>query len=463
MEESRTSEEFTVFSTRREPLSSSITTSPKSPAWLLPWCHYIYVLRPVSLSEGWQTCKSTRSNHKASAITSMSAQAPPVPPIATGVMALPMPVQGDQQDPYTAPLKKADFPRWCAFRKLARRTLGIILLLTVVVLWTTSNFLTSVRCKSFRNYREPQANLSQDIFADDSYSKPFLLTYVNVAIFVVALVPLFIRTARANGLSYIKHESIQYCRSKFTRYRGVYIQKERNADAEETAALMSPQDGPMTVEDGGAKVTTSEEIMTIRETADVALEFCIIFFIANYFVAACLGYTSVGSATILTSTSSIFTLVFAAVWGVEVFKVKNLIGVLCSFSGVVLISLVDLSKKDNDENRGSFPHKSSAEIAMGNVMAIGSAIVYGIYAVIIKKRVGNEERVDMLSVFGFVGLFSILLIWPGFFILHFIGLERFQLPPSETIWFIVMVCHRILLIQSLLTYGVGELRSLTRQ
>jgi len=224
---------------------------------------------------------------------------------------------------------------------------------------------------------------------------------------------------------------------------------------------MSPQEGAMAIDDGCSKLPVAEEAMSVHELADVALAFSIVFFIANYFVAACLEYTSVGSATILSSTTSIFTLVFAALWGVEVFKIKNLVGVLCSFSGVVLIALVDLSKENNDANRGSFPHKSSAQIAMGNAMALGSAIVYGIYAVLVKWRVGNEDRVDMLTVFGFVGLFSVVLIWPGFFILHWTGFERFQLPPSRTIWTIVIVCTHILLIKGLpLMHEIGELCNL---
>lgn len=40
-----------------------------------------------------------------------------------------------------------------------------------------------------------------------------------------------------------------------------------------------------------------------RQTAELALAFCFIWFIANWSVNASLGYTSVASATILSSTS----------------------------------------------------------------------------------------------------------------------------------------------------------------
>lgn len=62
----------------------------------------------------------------------------------------------------------------------------------------------------------------------------------------------------------------------------------------------------------GDDITRSQELspsddegLTLKETAKLALEFCILWFLANYFAAACLEYTTVASSTILASTSSI--------------------------------------------------------------------------------------------------------------------------------------------------------------
>jgi solute carrier family 35 protein F5 len=151
-----------------------------------------------------------------------------------------------------------------------------------------------------------------------------------------------------------------------------------------------------------------------------------LWFLANYLASACLEYTSVGSVTILTSTSSVWTLVFCAVMGVEGFSVRKLVGVLAGLAGVVLISTVDLSGQ-SDEGRGSFPHKSPAEMAIGDSMAFVSAIVYGLYVTVMKRRVGNEDRVDMPLFFGLVGLLNLALLWPIFFVLHFTGIETVSL------------------------------------
>lgn len=170
-----------------------------------------------------------------------------------------------------------------------------------------------------------------------------------------------------------------------------------------------------------------------------------------------LRYTTVASSTILASTSSTFqqpcasdspgvnglagiwTLLFGALNRVEIFTVKKLIGILTSFTGIVLISTVDLSGS-TDKNRGSFPHKSPSDIAMGDALALASAVMYGVYSITVKKKVGDEGRVNIFIFFGFVGVFSMMLFWPGFVILHFTGVETFELPSTKRVWTIILVC-----------------------
>lgn len=193
-----------------------------------------------------------------------------------------------------------------------------------------------------------------------------------------------------------------------------------------------------------------DEVLSVPETAKLSLEFSLLWFAANYLVAACLEYTSVASSTILTSTSSIWTLIFGAIMRVEHFSYRKLIGVLASLAGIILISSVDLSGKDNDENRGNFPHKSQGEIAVGDAMAFGSAIMYGLYAIVMKKRIGSEDRVDMPLFFGLVGFFNVVFLWPGFLVLHFTGVERFEMPPTGKIWTIVLVSRTTLLVDHLI-------------
>lgn len=125
-------------------------------------------------------------------------------------------------------------------------------------------------------------------------------------------------------------------------------------------------------------------------------------------------------------------------FGVEKFTIRKLVGVIASLTGIFLISRVDISG-GNDEHRGSFPHKTTAEIIVGNAMAAFSAILYGIYTIVMKRQVGDESHVNMQLFFGLVGLWNTLLLWPGFFVLHFTSFETFAFPATNRIWMIVLV------------------------
>jgi solute carrier family 35 protein F5 len=258
--------------------------------------------------------------------------------------------------------------------------------------------------------------------------------------------------------------------ARFRRSSYTPIREEVDDDASESDAFLKPNnrqsgrrdiirpgspsssidlddDHPMMVSQAWTINQSNLAPLTLVETFKLSFEFCFIWFAANYFVAACLEYTTVASGTILTSTSSIWTLLIGTLWGVEIFTVKKLLGVLASLAGIMLISSVDFSGSNN-ENRGTFPHKSLKEVAVGDSMAFLSAILYGLYAVVMKKRMGNEARINMPMFFGMVGLLNLFIMWPGFLILHYTGIETFELPPSRRILTIILVRFMPLLSQS---------------
>ncbi|KAI9733200.1 MAG: hypothetical protein M1818_007318 [Claussenomyces sp. TS43310] len=318
---------------------------------------------------------------------------------------------------------------------MARRTLGILLLLATVFLWTASNFLASY------------------IFADDSYSKPYFVTYVNTSLFAISLLPILLRIAHQHGYHHIKASARAIWQGKSEGY-GAGSGHQRYDDVGGGLDQSISSETGLLNDDGTVDSIREEaftiadpalqDVLSVRETIVLSLEFCLLWFVANYFVAACLKYTSVASSTIITSTSSIWTLIFGAMFRVERFSFKKLTGVLASLAGIVLISMIDLSSDDNDGNRGSFPHKDRSELAIGNAMALFSAVMYGLYTIIMKKRIGNEDRVNMPLFFGLVGLFNVIFLWPGFLVLHFTGVETFELPPTGKIWAIVLVRASVL-------------------
>ncbi|KAE9969930.1 hypothetical protein EG328_006611 [Venturia inaequalis] len=314
-----------------------------------------------------------------------------------------------------------------------RHSLGIVLLLFTVVLWTTSNFLAST------------------MFADNTYSKPYFVTYVNSSFFCIPLIPIALHAFYRNPSELRKLKSL--LPERITEYSKVHTAEVHEEEesiskpwpderhgllhADGSSSPTNFHDDPMGSSQVFSLPSGDSEKLGLAETAKLSVEFSFLWFAANYFVSACLEYTTVSSATILTSTSSIWTLLIGTLWGVEHFTIKKFLGVLVSVAGIVLISTVDMSG-ETDKNRGSFPHKTMEEIAIGDAMAFISAVLYGLYAVVMKKRIGDESRVNMPVFFGLVGLFNVLFMWPGFFILHLTGIEQFQLPPGGKVLTIIL-------------------------
>ncbi|KAL3472961.1 hypothetical protein BJX99DRAFT_234463 [Aspergillus californicus] len=313
----------------------------------------------------------------------------------------------------------------------ARRTLGICLLLIVVVLWTASNFLAST------------------IFADNTYSKPFFVTYLNTSLFILPLFTIVFKRLwglfRAGKLYQVKSFAnlLQQLDSQYSDAESERILRNDSVD--------DASEDPETWGAGRLADTArshGDQKLGLKATARLSFHFCLLWFTANYFSMACLQYTTVGSTTILTSTSGVWTLIFGAMIKVEKFTVRKLAGVVASLIGIILISRVDLSTPDsnssipgNDIGGGgsTFPSKTPGEIALGDAMAAFSAVMYGVYTIVLKRQVGDESRVNMQLFFGLVGLFNMVLLWPGFIVFHFMGVETFALPGTSRIWTIILV------------------------
>lgn len=323
---------------------------------------------------------------------------------------------------------------------VARHTLGLILLLCVVFLWTLSNFLGS------------------SIFADNSYAKPFFLTYLNTSFFMLCILPRLGAGALRRGRRGTLVEDVKGAFTWKTVRRflkgdsecsddtaGTYV-AVRSAEDEEEEVFLKPGNRKTGVNDKELQGTQDPGSLGLIETARKSLAFCILWFVANYFAMACLQYTTVASTTILTSTSSIWTLLIGALTGIEKFTWRKLCGVLASLAGIVLISQVDLRAADESKAAGTrralddFPDKTPAQLALGDALALLSAVIYGFYTITVKKMSDSAlpKSIHMPTFFGFVGLFNIVLLFPLFPILHFTKLEPFAMPPNAHIWMILL-------------------------
>ncbi|ETW87333.1 hypothetical protein HETIRDRAFT_469269 [Heterobasidion irregulare TC 32-1] len=254
--------------------------------------------------------------------------------------------------------------------------LGIGLLLLVVVLWTSANFVTQVRpCVRGR-----------------TSLRDLTITYLNTSSFSLYLVPFLVRRLwrrdRA-GLDKVPPPS----------------------------AALPP--------------------LTVRETIHLSSIFCFFWFVANWSGNAALGFTSVASATILSSMSGFFTLGVGRLFGVETLTLAKIGAVVTSFGGVLLVSLSDSHQSQPatalptafDAPPASTPH--AGQRLLGDSLALLSAFFYALYVTLLKVRIRSEARIDMQLFFGFVGLFNVLACWPIGVLLHLTGVERFALPSSR--------------------------------
>uniref|UniRef100_A0A8C4Q0F5 Solute carrier family 35 member F5 n=1 Tax=Eptatretus burgeri TaxID=7764 RepID=A0A8C4Q0F5_EPTBU len=133
--------------------------------------------------------------------------------------------------------------------------------------------------------------------------------------------------------------------------------------------------------------------LPIPQVAKTSLLFCFVWFIASLSYQTALLKTHVTLASILISTSGVFTLILS----------------------------------------GVFPSNSADRFTLSKLLAVclsigGEALV----------RVSLGNLIDEKHHLGFIGLLCLVLLWPLFFLLHYTGLETFELP-SRFVWLCLLV------------------------
>lgn len=115
-----------------------------------------------------------------------------------------------------------------------RKKLGILLLSVVIVLWVSSNFLTYA------------------IFSDDSYSKPYFVTYINTSVFLFYLIPWAIQ-------------------------KGPGWRKEKKDESSDRGEYY-----PVTQEMEQTTNLPREERLGTTQTMRLSAEFCLMWFVVSF-------------------------------------------------------------------------------------------------------------------------------------------------------------------------------------
>ncbi|KAJ2782383.1 hypothetical protein H4R18_002316 [Coemansia javaensis] len=306
-----------------------------------------------------------------------------------------------------------------------RRAAGLALLLCVVLIWVGSSFLVS------------------NLFGEQQYNRPFFVTYVNTGTFSLYLVGAWIshRRSRSGRVGPPKPGA--------SRGGGSSAGGGSGDAASHGAASRDGGPGRRAHEASPLAGTTAEQTaaaaaarLSVRETVRLGVQFAFIWFAANVTQNASLAYTSVASSSILCSTSGLFTLAIGAASGVERFSAARLAAVLASVAGVYCIMQYGTGRAGAGAGAGAGAEAAAAAPQhswAGDVLALLSAALYGCYVTLLKRRVGDESRLDTPLFFGAVGLANTALLWPGLVALHAAGIERFQLPQTRGVWAMVLV------------------------
>ncbi|KAK0426339.1 hypothetical protein QR680_009654 [Steinernema hermaphroditum] len=319
----------------------------------------------------------------------------------------------------------------------SRHLFGLLLLVVVNVLWVASAELTRV------------------IFVDDSFRRPFFVTYVKTCLLVVYFLRFWIC-----GPSQTVVTETQLNGAKYSLLQD-------SEDEYEPEALTSPEFEPVTTVVSDAEALQEDPSSPSREkrfrkvrfslmrevrrlpsaiadearkarlpyrppTVECSLKFspmtkCTIALAPLWLVCSmtyqtALMFTTVSAVNLLSASSSLLVLVLAAFFGrrpSDRFTCRKLFLVLLNLVGVAVVS--------GFSNSGA-----------GAFLALGSAITYAVYLTSYQAVCDKFGAIDMNLLFGVIGLASILAGTPLLYVLHISGIEKLTPWPSGDEWSVLL-------------------------
>nr|CCA14055.1 Drug/Metabolite Transporter (DMT) Superfamily putative [Albugo laibachii Nc14] len=245
-----------------------------------------------------------------------------------------------------------------------RWTLGIFFIVIVAFIWTFASVLV------------------QYIFHNLAFQKPFFLTFVGISLFSVNL-------------------PIWYLSQRFCSLR-----RWESSGTNESTRLSQTQ---LPQSHSTTKLCWKK---IIRASAIVAP----LWFLANFTYNASLDMTSVTSSTIISSTSTVFTLFLSVLVLQERFTWMKM-------TGVVLCMMGNMCTIFKDSMEADMKIIFSSQSALGDFVALFAAFMYGVYTTAIRKLVPDEAEFSLSLFFGFLGALTFLVLSPVVVILHYNGIE----------------------------------------
>jgi solute carrier family 35 protein F5 len=317
-------------------------------------------------------------------------------------------------------------------------SLGLFFIFLVAVIWSIASIVV------------------QYLYTDQHFDSPFLLTYIGTSLFILLLIS-HTTWERRHTLCYCNHYDQDEHYMIPWRTTNTYQQvpsapiTTTTTTTEESISLQHVQIEPTTLDDMSTKqhITTSLSNTTIRwshqDHFKVACKIAPVWFIANWAYNHSLAYTSITSSTVLASTGSLFTFLFAVMSKDESYTTLKLLGVLLGVTGSILTGLHDVhntptttSSSYNETTittNGALlcvagpsgtphhvdvsQHDAFASHAIwGDALGLLSAVGYGAYAVMIRlycpheDSEGEKQTMSMQLLLGYIGLVNAVSLSP---------------------------------------------------
>lgn len=269
----------------------------------------------------------------------------------------------------------------------------------------------------------------QFLYTDENFDSPFLLTYIGTTLFVVFLPSRLIWE--------------RWRRCCFSSSSGIDLDDEiipwRTNDSYEHIPSQStiPAENGFTIEPDNRR--TKVILLSHWQHFCIALKIAPVWFISNFAYNASLKYTSITSSTVLASTGSLFTFLFAIISRDERFSLLGFSGVMF---GVVGSALTGWSDVGNDSDNipsnnttslhgghfGTAPHFRAhgnpfeGHAMIGDFLGLLSALGYGTYTVMIRVLCPHDESsYSMQLLLGYIGLVNGLTLLPVTVYLMFVS------------------------------------------
>eukprot|EP01135_Chromosphaera_perkinsii_P004766 Nk52_evm38s295 gene=Nk52_evmTU38s295 len=165
----------------------------------------------------------------------------------------------------------------------------------------------------------------------------------------------------------------------------------------------------------------------------------VLYFVANYLYFVPLSLTTVNESTVIFNLSCVFVYIFSVLFlNAEVVLMK-VVAIGFSLIGAIVITLH--RSKAEPSSSSSSSSSSSGMHLLGDMLILGGAVLYGLFEVLYNRYIVKERMLPFPAVsfiMGWIGLATMLLVWPGLFFVHFVGLEKFEIPSWEASQYVLL-------------------------